>query len=63
MVPLRQLSYLVAVADNGSISAAAKRLGISQPAISAAIVAQHKSLRMTNRSLCFSGPKWLEILV
>ncbi len=37
MVPLRQLSYLVAVADNGSISAAAKRLGISQPAISAAI--------------------------
>ncbi len=27
------------------------------------IVAQHKSLRMTNKSLCFSGPKWLEILV
>lgn len=37
MVPLRQLSYLVAVADSGSISAAAKRLSISQPAISAAI--------------------------
>ena len=37
MVPLRQLSYLVAVADNGSVSAAAAKLAISQPAISAAI--------------------------
>lgn len=34
---LRQLKYLVAVADSGSITAASKELGISQPAISAAI--------------------------
>lgn len=34
---LRQLKYLVAVADSGSITAASRELGISQPAISAAI--------------------------
>ena len=37
MTPFRQLTYLVAVADYGSISAAAEQLSISQPAISAAI--------------------------
>lgn len=37
MVPFRQLNYVVAVADYGSISAAARNLAISQPAISAAI--------------------------
>lgn len=34
---LRQLKYFVAVADAGSITAASKELGISQPAISASI--------------------------
>jgi len=37
LVPFRQLAYIVSVADYGSISAAAKNLAISQPAISAAI--------------------------
>ena len=37
MTPFRQLTYVVAVADYGSISAAAENLAISQPAISAAI--------------------------
>ena len=37
MIPFRQLNYVVAVADYGSISAAAENLAISQPAISAAI--------------------------
>ena len=37
MIPFRQLAYIVAVADCGSISAAAEKLAISQPAISAAI--------------------------
>ena len=37
MTPFRQLTYVVAVADCGSISAAAEHLSISQPAISAAI--------------------------
>ena len=37
MTPFRQLTYIVAVADYGSISAAAENLAISQPAISAAI--------------------------
>ena len=37
MTPFRQLTYTVAVADHGSISAAAEKLAISQPAISAAI--------------------------
>lgn len=34
---LRHLSYLVAVADKGSVTAAAEHLGVSQPAISAAL--------------------------
>ena len=34
---LRQLTYAVAVADSGSITEASARLGISQPAISAAL--------------------------
>lgn len=34
---LRQLKYAVAVSDNGSITGASKTLGISQPAISAAV--------------------------
>ena len=37
MTPFRQLSYLVAVADHGSILAAADQIAKSQPAISAAI--------------------------
>ena len=37
MTPFRQLTYVVAVADHGSIQAASKYLAISQPAISAAI--------------------------
>lgn len=34
---LRQLSYAVAVAESGSITDAAKQIGISQPAVSAAL--------------------------
>ncbi len=34
---LRQLGYAVAVTDSGSITGAAKRIGVSQPAISAAL--------------------------
>jgi DNA-binding transcriptional LysR family regulator len=34
---LRQLSYAVAVADSGSVTKAAEKLGLSQPAISAAL--------------------------
>ena len=37
MVPFRQLSYVVAVADHGSMQTAAEKIAISQPAISAAI--------------------------
>lgn len=37
LMRLEQLEYFVATADVGTISAAAQRLGISQPAISAAI--------------------------
>ena len=37
MTPFRQLTYVVAVADHGSIQAAATHIPISQPAISAAI--------------------------
>ncbi|WP_299848491.1 LysR family transcriptional regulator [uncultured Roseovarius sp.] len=37
MTPFRQLTYVVAVADHGSIQAAAEQIPISQPAISAAI--------------------------
>ena len=37
MTPIRQLTYVVAVADHGGIQAASKHLAISQPAISAAI--------------------------
>ena len=37
MIPYRQLAYIIAVADYGSISSAAENLAISQPAISAAI--------------------------
>ena len=34
---LRQLRYLVAAADCGHVTAAAKRLNVSQPSISSAI--------------------------
>ena len=37
MIPFRQLSYVVAVADHGSMQTAAEKIAISQPAISAAI--------------------------
>ena len=37
MTPFRQLRYLVAIADYGSIIAAAEKIAISQPAMSAAI--------------------------
>ncbi len=37
MTPFRQLRYLVAVADHGSMKSAAEKIAISQPAISAAI--------------------------
>jgi len=37
LTSLRHLSYLVAVADHGSITAAAEHLRISQPAVSAAL--------------------------
>ena len=44
---LRQLKYLVAVADSGSITAASRELGISQPAISAAIKELEQGFRLT----------------
>ena len=34
MLDLRRLRYLVAIADCGSMSAAARQLGIAQPALS-----------------------------
>ena len=51
MTPFRQLTYVVAVADHGSISAAAEILSISQPAISAAIrkVEAEYQLKLFNR--------------
>ena len=51
MTPFRQLTYVVAVADHGSISAAAEFLSISQPAISAAIrkVETEYQLKLFNR--------------
>lgn len=51
MTPFRQLTYVVAVADHGSISAAADFLAISQPAISAAIqkVETEYQLKLFNR--------------
>lgn len=41
---LEQLKYFVATADAGAISAAAQRLGISQPAVSAAVRSLEKEL-------------------
>lgn len=41
---LEQLEYFVATADAGAISAAAQRLGISQPAVSAAVRSLEKEL-------------------
>lgn len=41
---LEQLEYFVATADAGTISAAAQRLGISQPAVSAAVRSLEKEL-------------------
>lgn len=51
MPPYRQLVYVVAVADHGSISAASEFLAISQPAISAAIqkVETEYQMKLFNR--------------
>ncbi len=51
MPPFRQLVYVVAVADHGSISAASEFLAISQPAISAAIqkVESEYQMKLFNR--------------
>lgn len=44
---LRQLGYAVAVADSGSVTKAAERLGISQPAISAALNELEREFALT----------------
>ncbi len=51
MPPFRQLVYVVAVAEQGSISAASEFLAISQPAISAAIqkVESEYQMKLFNR--------------
>ncbi len=48
---LRQLAYALAAADHGSVSAAARQLSVSQPAISAAIAAleRHYDLKLFTR--------------
>ena len=43
----RQLGYAVAVADNGSVTKAAEKLGISQPAISAALSELEREFALT----------------
>ena len=37
MLPYRQLSYAVAVADHGGVQAASEKIAISQPALSNAV--------------------------
>ena len=43
-ISLRALRYLVAVADQGSVTAAARRLHVSQPSISEALAALEAEL-------------------
>jgi len=51
-ISLRQLRYLVAVADAGSFSAAAERAQVAQPALSRqlALLEARVGLRLLNRS-------------
>jgi LysR family nitrogen assimilation transcriptional regulator len=43
-VDLRQLSYFVAIADSGSISSAASKLGIAQPSLSEVVARLEKQI-------------------
>lgn len=49
---VQQLRYLVAVSDSGSVSAAARSLGITQPVISRAVRAFEAEQRVTVFALC-----------
>ena len=44
MASLRQLEYLVAVADTGSLRQAARRLGVTQPTLTVQITALEETL-------------------
>lgn len=44
---VRQLRYFIAIAEEGSLSAAAQRLGVAQPALSQHVIALEKRLDVT----------------
>ena len=48
---LRQIAYVMAAADEGNVTAAARKLHVSQPAVSSAIAAleQHYEIKLFNR--------------
>ncbi|QYK41545.1 MAG: LysR family transcriptional regulator [Paracoccaceae bacterium] len=50
--PLRQIETFLAIAETGSLSAAARRLGLSQPAVSQALrdLESHLGLRLIDRT-------------
>ncbi len=52
---LQQLKYLIAVAENGSITEAAKKLYISQPSLSGAIREVEKETKLTIFNRCRTG--------
>ena len=63
---LRQAEHLLAVYEEGSVSQAANRLGISQPAISQTIQMAEREIGMSifrrgphGRALTYAGEKYL----